>query len=87
MRALSQRGFTALIKVAMQHNRLAVSTFAGPREEHGAERSITGRGGGLQGDNSRSEINVELGSCINQQHVWIRIKMVAYVLKNERIHN
>lgn len=39
----SQRGFTALIKVAMQHIRLAVSTFAGPAEECGAERSNEGK--------------------------------------------
>lgn len=46
----SQRGFTALIKVAARRIRLAVSTFAGPAERRGAEGSLTrGREGGRAG--------------------------------------
>ena len=84
---MSRGALTALIKVAMQHTRLAGSTFAGPAEEHRAERSITR--GVREGSNSRQEINVELESCINQQHVLsgIGIKMVAKVFRSGRIHN
>ncbi len=51
LHALSRGGFTTLIKVAMRHIRLAVSTIAGPAEERGAERSITR--GEEQGNNRR----------------------------------
>lgn len=83
LHALSRRGLTTLIKVALQHISLVVSTFAGPAQEHGAERSVMR--GDEQGDNSSEEINRERESCINRQRAayewWQRF------FKSGRIYN